>query len=302
MGGTKAGSAWTAGVLKLDAAREAERIAAAVEEIVFRQLRRKGVVLGLSGGVDSSVAAALCVKALGKDKVFGLLMPEAESSDETRRLSLHIARHLGIEYVEEDITSILEAAGCYRRRDEAIRAVVPEFSSGWKCKIVLPSVTDTQMLRVFSAVVLAPDGRELKARLNLEAYLGVVASTNFKQRARKMMEYYWADRLNYAVVGTPNRLEYDQGFFVKNGDGSADLKPLAHLYKTQVYQLAEVLGIPDEIRSRPPDHRHVFPSAIPGGVLLLAPLRPDGPVLVGKRCGHSGLASRCHTVPADGPD
>jgi NAD+ synthase len=67
-----------------------------------------------------------------------------------------------------------------------------------------------------------------------------------------MMEYYHADRLNYAVTGTPNRLEYDQGFFVKLGDGSADIKPIAHLYKTQVYQLAEYLGIPDEIRSRPP--------------------------------------------------
>ena len=66
------------------------------------------------------------------------------------------------------------------------------------------------------------------------------------------MEYYYADLKSFAVVGTPNRLEYDQGFFVKNGDGAADIKPIAHLFKTQVYQLAEYFDIPTEIRSRPP--------------------------------------------------
>ena len=86
----------------------------------------------------------------------------------------------------------------------------------------------------------------------LDVYLGVVAATNMKQRTRKQLEYYHADRLNYAVLGTPNRLEYDQGFFVKNGDGAADIKPIAHLYKTQVYALAAHLGLPEEIRSRPP--------------------------------------------------
>ena len=84
------------------------------------------------------------------------------------------------------------------------------------------------------------------------AYLQIIAATNFKQRFRKLMEYYHADRLNYAVAGTPNRLEYDQGFFVKQGDGAADLKPIAHLYKSQVYALAEYLGVPEEIRRRPP--------------------------------------------------
>jgi NAD+ synthase len=67
-----------------------------------------------------------------------------------------------------------------------------------------------------------------------------------------MMEYYHADRLHYAVLGTPNRLEYDQGFFVKGGDGLADVKPIAHLYKTQVYQLAAALGVPTDVTSRPP--------------------------------------------------
>jgi NAD+ synthase len=133
-----------------------------------------------------------------------------------------------------------------------IRAVIPEYGSGYKCKIVLPGLMDQKVYRVFSVVAQSPEGEQIRARLTLEAYHGIVAATNFKQRVRKMMEYYHADRLNYAVLGTPNRLEYDQGFFVKNGDGAADLKPIAHLYKTQVYQLAEYLRIPEEIRRRPP--------------------------------------------------
>jgi NAD+ synthase len=113
-------------------------------------------------------------------------------------------------------------------------------------------VIDSDSFRLYSVVVMAPDGSHAKHRLTPESYLGIVAATNFKQRVRKMLEYYHADRLNYAVAGTPNRLEYDQGFFVKLGDGSADVKPIAHLYKSQVYALAEYLGVPEEIRSRPP--------------------------------------------------
>lgn len=239
-------------VLKIDAPREAERIVTAIREQVFKQLRRKGAVLGLSGGIDSSVAASLCVRALGRDRVVGLFMPEADSSEESLRLGRLIADHLGIRAIIEDITPILDAAGCYRRRDEAIRTLVPEYGTGHKCKIVLPSILDGEGYKIFSLVVQSPEGELKKARLTAEAYLGIVAATNFKQRTRKMLEYYHADRLHYAVVGTPNRLEYDQGFFVKNGDGAADLKPLAHLYKTQVYQLADYLGIPDEIRKRSP--------------------------------------------------
>jgi NAD+ synthase len=152
----------------------------------------------------------------------------------------------------EDIAGILTAASCYQRRDEAIRKVIPQYTEGYKCKIVLPDQVNESAYPIFSVVVQSPLGERTKARLTLDSYLGVVAATNFKQRTRKMMEYYYADRFNYAVAGTPNRLEYDQGFFVKNGDGAADLKPIAHLYKTQVYQLAAYLGIPEEIQKRPP--------------------------------------------------
>jgi NAD+ synthase len=237
--------------LAIDAPDEAQRIAAAIARLVPHRLRRKGVVLGLSGGVDSSVAAALCVRALGPGRVLGLLMPEADSSPESSQLGRLMADMLGIECVLEDISPILTAAGCYRRRDDAIRAVVPEYDERYRCKIVLPNLLDGDRYPLYSIVVRSPGGVERRARLTLEAYLGIVAATNFKQRTRKMIEYYHADRRQYAVVGTPNRLEYDQGFFVKNGDGAADLKPIAHLYKSQVYALAAHLDIPEEIRRRP---------------------------------------------------
>jgi NAD+ synthase len=239
-------------VLRLDPARETARIVSTIREQVFKQLRRKGVVLGLSGGIDSSVAAALCVQALGKDRVLALFMPEADSSDDSLRLGRLMTDSLEIRTVLENIGPILEAAGCYRRRDEAIRKVLPEYGHGYKSKLVLPNLLETDGYSIFHVVAESPLGVRTKTRLSAEAYLGIVAATNFKQRTRKMMEYYHADRLNYAVVGTPNRLEYDQGFFVKNGDGAADLKPLAHLYKTQVYQLAAFLGVPEEIRQRLP--------------------------------------------------
>jgi NAD+ synthase len=239
-------------MLEIDAAEVAERIQASIRQSLFHDLKRKGAVLGLSGGIDSSVAAALCVRALGRERVLGLFMPEADSSDDSLHFGRLIAGFLGIRTVLEDITPILQAARCYERRDEAVRMVLPQYTRGWKCKIVLPNLLDGSVYSLYSVVVRSPEGVETRARLTAEAYLGVVAATNFKQRTRKMVEYHHADRLNYAVVGTPNRLEYDQGFFVKNGDGAADLKPIAHLYKTQVYRLAKYLDIPREIQQRQP--------------------------------------------------
>jgi len=243
---------FTSDLLKIDAAREAERIESGIQEAVFRQLKCKGAVLGLSGGIDSSVAAALCARALGKERILGLLMPDSDSSPDSVRLGRLLANFLQVKAVLEDITPILRAAGCYQRRDDAIRVIIPEYAAGYECKIVLPNLLEESAYSLYSVVVRSPAGLEIRARLTAEAYLGIVAATSLKQRTRKMIEYYHADRLKYAVVGSPNRLEYDQGFFVKNGDGAADLKPIAHLYKTQVYQLAKYLGIPNEIQERQP--------------------------------------------------
>ena len=245
-------SRFSKNMLNLDCGREVERICNSLREIVFRQFKKRGAVVALSGGVDSSVVGKLCVRALEGDHVLGLLMPEKDSAPETHELGKLIADHLGIRTAHEDITAILEAVGCYARRDDAIRSVVPEYGLGYKCKIVLPSILEDNRYRIFSVVIQSPEGNQRKVRLTPSAYLGIVAATNFKQRTRKMLEYYHADRLNYAVTGTPNRQEYDQGFFVKLGDGAADIKPIAHLYKTQVYQMAEFLRIPAEICNRPP--------------------------------------------------
>lgn len=245
------GTEFSADVLTINPPETTQHIASTLREIVSQRLRRRGAVVGLSGGIDSSVAAALCVQALGRGRVLGLLMPEAESSSDSLRLGRLLAESLGIRTITEDITPILQAAGCYERRDRAIRTVVPGYDSGYKCKLVLPDLLQHDCYPVFYAVVRAPSGTEERVRLTADAYLGMVAATNFKQRSRKMMEYYYADFLHYAVAGTPNRLEYDQGFFVKLGDGAADVKPIAHLYKSQLYQLAHYLGVPDEIQQRP---------------------------------------------------
>jgi NAD+ synthase len=238
--------------LNINAAAEVERICTALRGQVLKRLRRRGVVLGLSGGVDSSVVAALCVRAFGAGNVLGIYMPEQDSDPDSLRLGRAVADGLGIETALEDITPILNGAGCYRRRDEYIRRLFPQYGPGWRSKVVLRKARGTAGYNVFHLVVRGPQGAEQEARMPPAVYLGIVATTNMKQRTRKQLEYYHADRLQYAVAGTPNRLEYDQGFFVKNGDGAADVKPIAHLYKSQVYQLAAELGVPEEIRTRPP--------------------------------------------------
>jgi NAD+ synthase len=239
-------------VLEIDCERVAGGIVSALRHVVGRELRRQGAVLGLSGGVDSSVTAALCALAFGRERTVALLMPERESGETTLGLSLDVAEAIGIETVQEEITPILEAARCYERRNDAVRNVIPGFTGGWRWKIVLPPLLGSDTFRLYSIVAESPEGEHVTARLPAETYLAIVAATNLKQRVRKLLEYHHADRLNYAVVGTPNRLEYDQGFFVKVGDGAADVKPIAHLYKTQVYRLGAHLGIPEAVLARVP--------------------------------------------------
>lgn len=237
--------------LEIDCEQQTRLIAAEMRRLLTL-FRRRGFVVALSGGIDSSVTVALCVQAVGKERVFGLHMPDRDSAADTLCLSQSISSLYGFESAVEDITPILEAVGCYSRQVKAIQKVIPEFGIGWKFKIAVENVLQNKGFSFFNIIAQSANGSILKKRLPLDAYLGIVAATNFKQRVRKMMEYYYADRVNYAVAGTPNRLEYDQGFFVKLGDGAADLKPIAHLYKTQVYAMAEYLGIPEAIRRRPP--------------------------------------------------
>jgi NAD+ synthase len=235
---------WT--VLDLDYAQEAARIGERLRHALGRTLHRRGLVVAISGGIDSSTCAALAVHALGPSRVFGLILPERDSSDDSAVRAGILARHLGIRTETVDIAPALEAIGCYRARDAAVRNALPEYGDGWKFKIVIDGGIEGRVNR-FRLVAEAPDGTPYERDLALGDYLTIVAATNFKQRIRKTLEYFHADRLNYAVVGTPNRLEYDQGFFVKNGDGSADVKPIAHLYKSQVYAMARHLGLPERV-------------------------------------------------------
>jgi NAD+ synthase len=241
----------TAAVFALDYGAEADRIAARLREAAARELHKRGLVVAISGGVDSSVCAALAVRALGAQRVFALILPERDSAGESARHARLLADHLGVRAQTVDIAPTLAAIGCYRARDEAVRRVLPDYTDDWRMKIVIAGGREGG-INHFNLIAQAPDGSRHERTLGLADYLQIVAATNFKQRVRKTLEYYHADRLNYAVVGTPNRLEYDQGFFVKNGDGSADVKPIAHLYKTQVYGMARHLGLPDCVAGAAP--------------------------------------------------
>ena len=240
-------------LMNIDPQKEAERIIEKLRNDLSKTLRKRGAVVGISGGIDSSVVLALCAKAFGPKKVLGIMLPEKESSKDNYVLARELTKTFGVDYVIEDITGALEGFGVYRRRDAAIKRVFPEYDQSYKAKIILPNnILDKNTLNVFQIMIISPEGVEQTKRLPVSEYLEIVAASNFKQRSRMSMLYFYADAKNYAVIGTGNKNEHEQGFFVKYGDGGADVKPIAHLFKTQVYQLAEYLGVPAEIRRRTP--------------------------------------------------
>lgn len=238
-------------VINVDYEALADSICTRMREVMRAELHRRGAVVAVSGGIDSSVCAALSTRAFGAAKTFLIKLPEIDSAKNTQSRSGELIDFLGTEHTTFDIAPVLEAIGCYAARDEAIKMAFPDYGSDWKSKITIKGGIEGQ-INHFMLVVQKPDGAIEEKRLDLKEYLQIVAATNYKQRIRKTVEYYHADRLNYAVIGTPNLLEYDQGFFVKNGDGSADLKPIARLYKSQVYKMARHLGLPETICSAEP--------------------------------------------------
>lgn len=238
-------------VLALDAEHECARIARELRMILRDRLRRRGVVVAVSGGIDSAVCAGLAVQALGAERVLALLLPEPESDPDSLVRGKAVCQALGVEHLVQPIGQVLEALGCYHQRDEAMRRVFPEYGRGWRSKIAIAG-GHTGRVNYFELIVRAPDGETQRRRLRLPEYLEIVAASNYKQRVRKMIEYFHADRRHFAVVGSANRLELDQGFFVKNGDGAADVKPIAHLYKTQVYALARHMGLPETVLEAEP--------------------------------------------------
>jgi NAD+ synthase len=242
-------------VLDIDPAAETEHIVSSLRHRVRHEWRRYGAVVGVSGGVDSATVLALCVRAFGPERVLGLMMPDKDSDPESERLARRAAGQLGVETALEDVTPALEGFGCYSRRDEAIQRVFQEYDprAGYKAKIVLPhNVLEEGTLNIFSVTIVSPAGEEQSKRLSTREYLQIVAASNFKQRSRMATLYYHAESRNYAVIGTANKNEHDQGFIVKYGDGGVDMQPIAHLYKTQVYLLAAYLDVPEVIRTRTP--------------------------------------------------
>lgn len=241
-------------VFTLDAAAETARLVAALRQNL-RLFRKQGVVVGVSGGVDSAAVLALCARAVPLDRIVPLLMPEKDSSPDSERLARDWCQRLGVTPVVEDITAPLRALGCYQRRDDAVRRVLSQYDpdAGYRVKIGLPQdVLNADTLNVFNVTVVAPDRTEETRPLPSREFLQIVAASNLKQRTRMSMLYYHAELRNFAVVGTANKNEYGQGFFVKYGDGGVDFQAIVHLYKTQVYDLARYLEVPAEIIQRAP--------------------------------------------------
>lgn len=242
-------------VLKIDNIESlTDKIAQQLKIDIFGKLRKNGGVIGISGGIDSSVTLALAARALGSDKILGLILPEKDSNDDSKRLALELAEKFSVRTIEENITGALDGFNCYKRRDEAVARVFPEYNPLlFKMKIGINRTGLNQNLPpVFTVTIIAPDGKSKSEMIPMKEYLQIVAASNFKQRSRMSMLYYHAEANNYAVIGTPNKHEVEQGFFVKNGDSGVDVMPIAHFYKSQVYQFAEYLGIPREIINRTP--------------------------------------------------
>jgi NAD+ synthase len=239
-------------ILNLDCEIETERLCSFIRD-QLKAMKREGIVIGLSGGIDSALAMALCVKAIGPEKVFGLILPEKESNPVSAVYGKKHAEILGISTETVDITPTLEGFGTYNKRDTVVKNIFQEYDSGYKFKITLPAdLLSKDAFNFFTLTIDDGKGNIKSKRLGKDAMYGIVAATDTKQRTRMMHLYYYAEKMNYMVCGTTNRSEVIQGFFVKHGDGGVDIEPLAHLYKTQVYQLARYLNVIEEIINRAP--------------------------------------------------
>jgi NAD+ synthase len=240
--------------LKIDPEAEVSRICGKLRQVIFTDFHKEGGVVGISGGIDSSVVLSLVARAIGPERVVGILMPERESNPDSAKLAQTLADQLGVETYTNSISDVLQGFKCYERRDEAIHRIIPEYQQpGWAAKLVLPTdLLEQNILNIYRLVVTAPDKHIVSKRLPKSEFQQIVAASNFKQRSRMSILYYQAESRNYAVIGTANKNEYELGFFVKYGDGGFDVNPIQHLFKTQIYQLAQYLDIPKEIQERIP--------------------------------------------------
>jgi NAD+ synthase len=241
-------------VLLENVEKATDEIVKKLQQDVLYKFKRNGGVVGISGGIDSSVCLALSARAFSPDKVIGTIIPEKDSSPESETLALELAAKFGVKTIKEEITDALTGFKCYDRRDEAVKRVFPEYDpKTYKMKIgIRQSGLYSNLPPVFTLTIIDNKGNQEDKILHTREYLQIVAASNFKQRSRMSILYYHAEALHYAVIGTPNKHEQEQGFFVKYGDGGADVMPIGNLFKTQVYQLAEYLCVPERIIERTP--------------------------------------------------
>jgi NAD+ synthase len=241
------------GILKINPEAEVKKIFQFIREMTFKNFKRRGAVVGLSGGIDSAVVAELCVKALGKEKVLGMFLPEKESNPISLEYGQKQAAKMGIQTVKIDITEYLESFKAYQTRNTVIKRIFPEFNESFKFHITLPqNLLEKDRFNYHSITFENRNGTRETKRISGTDWLEISACQNMKLRIRMIELYYFAEKNNYIVAGTTNKSEVMQGFFVKFGDGGVDIEPIAHLYKNQVYQLAHHLGVIEEIITRPP--------------------------------------------------
>ena len=240
-------------VLRIDPAQQLEILSKFIIEQVTVAFRKKGVIVGLSGGIDSACIAAVAVHALGKEKVVGLVLPESESNPISSEYAIKHARALGIEFRQIDITPTVDSIVQYEWRDEFLEKLIPEYKPGFKYNITLPTdLLERASFSFYRLQVQMPDGKIISKRLNMDEFRTITSFANIKIRARMLHLYAEAERRNFLVAGTTNRTEFILGDFCKYGDGGTDIEPFTHLYKNQIYQLSEYLKVIPEIIERQP--------------------------------------------------
>ncbi len=244
---------FTLEVLNIVPENEIDRMNLFLKNEIFKSFRRKGVIVGLSGGVDSAVMASLAVEALGKEKVFGLILPEKESNPLSARFAALEAQRLGIDFAEKDMTPTVDAIGSYSIRDEYLKSLIPEYTPECKYNIALPTdFLERDSLNIYKLQVQTSAGDILTKRLSVDSFRFITAFASIKIRARMIHLYWEAERQNLVVAGTTNKTEMILGDFCKYGDGGTDIEAICHFYKTQIYQLAEYFQVIPEIRDRDP--------------------------------------------------
>jgi NAD+ synthase len=231
-----------------------EKLPPFIKETVVNDLKKDGIVIGVSGGVDSALIATLAVKALGPDHVYGLILPEKESSPSSRELATRLCKKLKIPYGEVPITPMLESFGIYSQKESILRELFPQYDPVIHTTNLFlpPGISSLSLLALPSIRLSNEKGSISTKRLSAPQYLKLISLQNVKQRTRMIVLYMHAEKMNYSVSGTTNKSELLTGYFVKFGDGGVDLEPIADLYKLQVYNLSEMLNIDTKIISRAP--------------------------------------------------